>query len=145
MERARLVLYPDERLRVKCEPVPEGEGAELVAALVQVLEREGGAGLAAPQIGSGLRVCVIGSGSSTNVLINPEIVKRSKKTSVDVEGCLSMPGTMASVRRNNSVTVRARDLNGDTRRVKATGFMARVMQHEIDHLDGILIIDRKEA
>jgi peptide deformylase len=103
-----------------------------------------GVGLAAPQLGVSQRVLVyrVGPDAPLNVLVNPEVEWRSDDTEVLDEGCLSIPGITVDVDRAVHVRVRARDEEGGDRSVEASGLEARVIQHEIDHLDGVLILDR---
>jgi peptide deformylase len=109
-------------------------------------------GLAAPQIGESLRLVVVeytededeNAKPKKYVLINPEIVKRSEETVTDLEGCLSLPGLVGSVERHQSVTVKAKNRFGKPLKIEAEEWLARIFQHEIDHLDGVLYIDRAE-
>lgn len=102
------------------------------------------AGLAAPQIGVSLRVIIIRQPEMDDViLINPEVV-RKKGVHVVNEACLSVPGYMGSLQRAEAVTVKGIDVNGKETRIKAEGFLAQALQHEIDHLNGTLYIDRVE-
>ncbi|MBZ4687183.1 MAG: peptide deformylase [Clostridia bacterium] len=103
-----------------------------------------GVGLAAPQIGVSKRVIVVDVGEGLIELINPEIVSASKKTAKEVEGCLSIPGVEEEVTRPLKVVVEGLNRNGEKITIKAKGLLARALQHEIDHLDGILFIDRVE-
>lgn len=143
--------YSTEALRTPALPVlsydPEAKLDVLVRDMRETMEYFGGIGLAAPQVGVGLRVIVVGIEGGPHVaLANPVIEWRSEKTVVDTEGCLSLPGVVRQVRRPRRVRVQAVDL--DTLRVvtiEAKDLYARVLQHEIDHLDGILIIDRPEV
>lgn len=100
-----------------------------------------GVGLAAPQIGILRRYCVVDVGDGIIELINPVIEEQSGSQSGE-EGCLSIPGRYEEVERPMNVTVRAQDRNGKTFKIKAEGFKARALCHEIDHLDGILYIDK---
>jgi peptide deformylase len=100
-----------------------------------------GAGLAAPQIGVSKQIAVIDVGEGPICLINPEIVK-SEGEEIDVEGCLSIPGLRAYVKRSTSVIVKALDERGRPIRVVGEGLLARALQHEIDHLNGVLMTDR---
>ena len=109
-----------------------------------------GVGLAAPQIGIGARAIVVMLGARTDsprveFYVNPRIVQRSDDVTLDYEGCLSVPDICGLVRRNRSVVIEHGMPEGTTRRVEATGFDARIFQHEIDHLDGVLYIDRVEG
>jgi len=101
-----------------------------------------GVGLAAPQVGILRRYCIVDVGDGLIELINPVIEKQSGKQT-DSEGCLSIPGQSKEVTRPMKVTVRAQDRNGNTFTVEGEGLKARAFCHEIDHLDGILYIDRK--
>ena len=100
-----------------------------------------GVGLAAPQIGILRRYCVVDVGDGLIELVNPVIEEQSGSQSGE-EGCLSIPGRYEEVERPMNVTVRAQDRNGKTFKIKAEGFKARALCHEIDHLDGILYIDK---
>jgi peptide deformylase len=93
-------------------------------------------------VGSSLRLCVIEEGGSEYVLINPTITAKSKTKIISEEGCLSFPGKFFQIKRNEKVQVRYLDKNGKNGKIKAAGLLARALQHEIDHLEGILIIDR---
>ncbi len=102
-----------------------------------------GVGLAAPQVGETIRVLVAEYEDQAVALINPEIIKASEEEVLGTEGCLSIPGLVGdNVPRHVSVVVKARDPKGKEIRVKAEGWFARILQHEIDHLDGVLYIDR---
>ncbi|HHW08967.1 MAG TPA: peptide deformylase [Firmicutes bacterium] len=100
-----------------------------------------GVGLAAPQVGISERLIVVDYGEGPLHLINPEIVSASGKT-IDSEGCLSIPGVSGYVERAAEVVVNALDTKGRVRRIEAEGMFARILQHEIDHLDGVLFIDK---
>ena len=114
----------------------------LIDDLAETMLAAPGAGLAAPQIGIPLRVCVVkGDENQIWALANPEIVK-SDGVQVGYEGCLSYPGWVGEVARYETVVVKGRNRRGKEVRIKSTGFTARAFQHEIDHLDGILFIDR---
>jgi peptide deformylase len=103
-----------------------------------------GVGLAAPQVGVPRRLFTFDSGEEAGAYANPEIIWRSDETQESDEGCLSIPGIYFPVTRALSVTVRARTLEGGSVERSAEGFLARIFQHEIDHLDGTLFIDRLE-
>jgi peptide deformylase len=140
-------IYPDPVLRLKCRPVTEIDARvrKLAADMVETMHAAPGVGLAAPQVGVDLRLAVVDvtigeDPSQVRVLINPEVVERSGLES-EVEGCLSLPGITDKVDRPAFVTVRAQDLEGLSVELKAEGFHARALCHEIDHLDGILFPD----
>ena len=101
-----------------------------------------GVGLAAPQIGVPRRLFTFDSGEESGSYANPEIVRRSEETQEGEEGCLSIPGVYFPVVRALSVTIRAQTLAGETVTHDAEGFLARIFQHEIDHLNGVLFVDR---
>ncbi len=112
--------------------------------MLETMHHAQGVGLAAPQIGNSLRLIVLGvPGENEIVLVNPEIVRRSGEYLLP-EGCLSIPGYIGEVKRSESVTVKGRDLNGKEIRIKAEGLLAQALEHEIDHINGLLYIDRLE-
>lgn len=114
----------------------------LLDDLAETMLAAPGAGLAAPQVGVGLRVIVVkGDDNQIFGLVNPELVK-GKGIQVGYEGCLSYPGWVGEVPRYESVVVKGRNRHGKEVRIKSEGFTARAFQHELDHLDGILFIDR---
>jgi peptide deformylase len=120
---------------------------ELVATMFETMAVEGGVGLAANQVGKSLRICTIEVPMSDNVkqrfaLINPRLIKKSKKVETLEEGCLSFPGIYGQITRFWEVTVEAEDLQGKTLTIAGQGLLARALQHEIDHLDGQVFIDR---
>lgn len=126
---------------------------ELVDDMVETMHSADGVGLAAPQIGISQRIIVVQLPEEYEhplagrlfALVNPEIVERSEEEEVENEGCLSIPNIIGPVRRSLRVTVKGKDARGRPTRVEAEGFLARAFQHEIDHLDGILFIDRVES
>jgi len=99
-------------------------------------------GIAAPQVGQSLRIIVVKLDNQILVLINPVIKKTSFRQTTIEEGCLSLPGVSVPVKRPNKVTIEALNIEGQLIKIKAKDFLAHVIQHEIDHLDGILIIDK---
>jgi len=124
----------------------------LAEDMVETMHEAYGVGLAGPQIGLPIRIFVAEipeeennpQSGKTYVLVNPKIIKAGREQVLGEEGCLSIPGIYGDVWRSEEVVVRAQDVNGKEIRVRARGFLARVFQHEIDHLDGILFIDRVE-
>lgn len=118
----------------------------LIEDMRETMHAASGVGLAAPQVGESLRVCVIDLSAGHRpdqlmVLINPEILSRDGMQLLE-EGCLSVPGVEATVPRPARVSVRALDRDGQSRELRAEGLLARALQHEIDHLDGVLFLDR---
>jgi peptide deformylase len=142
--------YPDPSLRNAATSVAEvdEEVQQLAERMLDVMERAHGVGLAAPQLGILRRILVYRASDEDEpkVLINPELVERSDETEVGTEGCLSLLGgeLQVPVARHLRVRVAGRDASGDAVDMDVEGFEARVIQHEIDHLDGILIFDRAE-
>jgi len=113
--------------------------------MVETMQHTNGVGLAAPQVGVPLRVIVLQMpGEEPMAIINPEIVKRAGEREV-TEGCLSIPGYAGEIKRSVSVTVKGWDRQGKTIRIKATGLMAQALEHELDHLNGVLYVDHIES
>ena len=140
-------LPGDLVLRQKARRVTTTDSSiqRLIDDMVETMQQASGVGLAAPQIGVPLRVVVIQLPDEEPVaLINPEIVKRSGEREV-VEGCLSVPGYAGDIKRSVSVTVKARDRQGKSVRIKASGLMAQALEHELDHLNGVLFVDHVES
>jgi len=132
-------------LRTKAKKVSRFDAylERLVADMFETMREAPGVGLAGPQIGESIRVLVAEYEDESVALVNPEIIKSSEETELGTEGCLSIPGYVGdNVPRALKVTVKARDPKGKEIRIKAEGWFARILQHEIDHLDGVLFIDR---
>ncbi len=154
MALREIVTFPNEVLRKKADPVTvfDKELQVLVDDMIETMREAPGVGLAAPQIGLSKRLVVIEFGSEYDetipkqvfVLANPEIIDRSDETVRGIEGCLSVPDLVGSVDRAAVVTVRAQDPTGKTIKIRAEGWLARIFQHEIDHINGVLYTDRAE-
>ncbi len=146
-----------DRIRTLGDPVLKQETRDvsmfgedltgLLETMFEVMDREQGVGLAAPQIGVQKRLMVWRHPETEEryVLVNPRIVERSEETQLAEEGCLSIPGRVMEVERAERVVVEGSDVSGAPVRVEAMGLLARIMQHEIDHLEGNLILDRTSA
>ena len=126
----------------------------LAEDMVETLRDSGGVGLAAPQVGESIRMIVVeyheddsveDSPKKTDKVINPEIIWRSEETVDGDEGCLSIPGYVGTVTRNESIKVKGLSVFGRPLKISASGWLARIFQHEIDHLEGICYIDRASA
>ena len=139
--------YGDPVLRRRAAPVEvvTPEIRRLVEDMVDTMYDEVGIGLAAPQVGASIRLMVVGDeeGRGAEALVNPVITQQGGTVTAE-EGCLSLPGIFAQVVRSEWVTLEAHDLQGRARTITARGLRARVLQHEMDHLDGVLFIDRLE-
>jgi len=143
----KIIVEGDPILRERAKEVPPAsfgtpELDRLVDDLIETMRSAGGVGIAAPQIGVGLRVFIADSADGPVALADPVIVGHSAKTTTEEEGCLSVPGRFGQVPRYRSVDVEARAIDGTKLKFTADGYFARVLQHEYDHLEGILIIDR---
>jgi peptide deformylase len=138
---------PDPVLRKKTKRVTTIDKSikKLISDMLETLHaEEGRAGLAAPQVGISLRITVIGIPEQEDIiLINGEIVRRKGQRLVN-EGCLSIPGYVGELYRAESVTAKGLDINGKEVRIKGEGLLAQALEHEIDHLNGVLYIDRLE-
>ncbi|WP_100644174.1 peptide deformylase [Alteromonas facilis] len=140
-----VLSFPDERLRTVAEPVEAVDDSikQLVADMFDTMRDENGIGLAATQVNVHKRVVVMDVSEEQNeprVFINPEIIEKNGST-VSEEGCLSVPGNYAKVDRAEYVKVRALNENGETFELEAHGLLAICIQHELDHLKGVLFVD----
>ena len=142
-----IILAPDPRLTTPCEPVDAVDGAleGLMDDMLDTMYAAPGIGLAAPQIGVLKRFFVVDVGDDDSrdprFFINPEITARSETRSVYEEGCLSLPKQYADVERADAISVSYEDRTGTKQSLDADGMLARCIQHEMDHLDGILFVD----
>ena len=140
-------IAPDLVLRQKSKRVRSIDGSirKLISNMLETMHSVSGVGLAAPQIGVPLRVIVIGIPEQEDIaLVNPGLVRRKGERLIN-EGCLSIPGYVGQIKRADSVTVKGRDPNGKEMRIKADGLLAQALEHEIDHLNGVLYIDYLES
>lgn len=143
----KIVTVPDPILTNKTKPVEKitPDILKLVNDMIETCRKANGIGLAAPQIGKSIRLCIINLehlGIPPFALINPKITKKSWKKIEMEEGCLSIPGIYGIVKRPKKITVRALNLEGVISQLEAGDLLARVIQHEVDHLDGILITSK---
>ena len=140
-----MIYYPNEILRKKSLPVENPDIKEissLIDDMIQTMESHRGIGLAAPQIGKNIRLVIVDTENGPLPLLNPVITKRSFRKENGDEGCLSIPEIFGTVKRPVRITVKAQNIQGETVTFPADGLFARVIQHEIDHIDGILFIDK---
>jgi peptide deformylase len=124
--------------------VVDTEIRDLIREMGQMMYAARGVGLAAPQVGRSIRLLVYDAGTGLRPIINPKITKMKGEQREPEEGCLSIPGLRGIVPRAQEIHVQAQDGDGRPIRLRATGFEARILQHEIDHLDGVLFIDRAD-
>lgn len=150
MALREVVQFPDPRLKEVSKPITEvtDELRELARDMIEVMYDEPGIGLAAPQVGAGVRMFVIDTEwsdeeneKSPTVVLNPEISDREGRITWE-EGCLSVPDYNATVERDAQITLTGQDLDGNPIEERAEGLRAVCIQHEVDHLDGVLFIDR---
>lgn len=139
-----IIKYPNPILKKKSEEVKEitEEIKNLSQKMVEMMIENEGIGLAAPQAGELKRIIVVQTDKGAEVFINPKIIARSKETELMEEGCLSFPKLFLKIKRAKGVQIETLTLEGQKLTIKTEGLMARVFQHEIDHLDGVLFIDR---
>jgi peptide deformylase len=154
MALREITTFPEEVLRQKAQEVEifDEDLADLVDDMIETMREAPGVGLAAPQIGISKRIIVVEFGDEEDdsfpkqlyVMVNPEIIKQSKDTIPGIEGCLSVPGLVGKVSRSSVVTVKGQDIHGKPIKIRAQGWLARIFQHEIDHINGILYTDRAD-
>ena len=146
--KRKILIEPDPILRKKCEPIEKvnDDIRNLMKDMLQTMYDAPGIGLAAVQIGVLKRLVVIDISKEEKkrdplFLINPEILSKSENTSVYEEGCLSLPGQFAEIERPAKCLLKYVDLNGKEKKLKADGLLSTCIQHEVDHLNGVLFID----
>jgi peptide deformylase len=154
MAEMKIVTVPDEILRVRTQKVVEFDKKfqQLVDDMVETMRAAPGVGLAAPQVGISKKLVVVEYGDDENedapkklyVVANAEIVKKSAETEMGIEACLSVPNLIGDVERHVQIVVQGQNKIGKPIRIKAKGWLARIFQHEIDHLNGVLYTDLAE-
>jgi peptide deformylase len=154
MSILEIATLPQAVLRQKARKISDfgPDLQRLVDDMVDTMRQAPGVGLAAPQVGESFRLIVVEYGDEEDeevppklyVMMNPEITRASQETVLGTEGCLSIPGIQGEVERNEAVTVKGVNRHGSPMTVKTKGWLARIFQHEIDHLDGVLFVDRAE-
>ena len=142
-----LVIYPSPVLRNKTreigiEELQQPKIQQLILDMKKTMLESDGIGLAAIQVGENIRLAVINTSDGVLALVNPIIISKSFRKSIGDEGCLSVPGVFGLVKRPIKIRIQAIDSKGKEVKFTAAGMFARVIQHEVDHLDGILFIDR---
>jgi len=139
--------YPDPILKKKTERVSEitNETKKLIQDMKETMEKNQGVGLAANQVGIDERIIVVKTGTKPGdflALVNPRILEKSRKIEMGEEGCLSIPGLFLNIKRAKKIEIEGIKEDGEKIKIEAEGLLARIFQHEIDHIEGILIIDR---
>jgi peptide deformylase len=147
MKSLEIKKFNESVLRRKCEEVENitSEIKELVLDMEETMKKNQGIGLAANQVGISKRIIMVQidlRGSKVIGLINPRIVKKGSEKEIREEGCLSFPNISLDIKRSKEIEIEALDISGQEIKMKAKGLSARVIQHEIDHLDGILFFNR---
>jgi peptide deformylase len=143
---SRIRQYGDTVLRMKAREVEtfDQDLERLVERMTALMHEANGVGLAANQVGVLRRLFVFADGEEDRVVVNPVITKASKETEVDDEGCLSLRAVLVPVERSTAVTIEGVDAKGEPVRLELEAPASRIVQHELDHLDGVLIIDRTD-
>ena len=134
---SKILLKPNQKVEVIDEKIKK-----LIFDMEETMHAAEGCGLAAPQVGINFRLAVVDPGDRLITLINPEIIKTSKKSEIMGEGCLSLPGIEVKVKRFWQIEVKTLNIEGKEIKFKTEGLLARIIQHEIDHLNGKLILDK---
>jgi peptide deformylase len=146
---AQIRQYPDPALRLRAHEVEEFDDnlRRLADRMINLMHDANGVGLAGTQVGTLQRLFVFRSREEDDArtVVNPVIVERSDETAADVEGCLSLQGVLVPVERSVSLTLEGQDERGKPLRLELEDHAARVVQHELDHLDGVLIVDRTDS
>ena len=147
MSHLEVLKNPNKELRVKSrelsvEEIQSEKIQVLIENIKETMVAENGIGLAAPQIGEHVRLIIVETGKGNTAFFNPRIIKKSERLVDSEEGCLSIPGVYGIVKRHKSIMLEALDRDGKTVKIKTGGLLSFVFQHEIDHLDGILFIDK---
>lgn len=144
MSILKILKYPNPILKRKSKSIKniDAKIKKLISDMIETMHKAPGVGLAAPQVGENIRLIVADTGDGPFSLVNPVLKHKNKILQTFEEGCLCLPGIVGPVERPSEVTVEGLDKNGKKVTIEAKGFLATVLQHEIDHLDGIVFIDK---
>lgn len=153
MGTRQIIKMPDPMLRRKAHKIEKFDQAlrKLVEDMIYTMREEPGVGLAAPQVNISIRLIVVeyplddqveDAKPTLFVFANPEIIEKSTETEFGIEGCLSVPELLGEVERNTKIVVSGFDQFGKKQKISASGWLARIFQHEIDHINGVLFVDR---
>lgn len=141
----KIITNPNPILRKKAAGVTNPLAPDiqkLIPEMIKIMKASDGIGIAAPQVGESIQLIVVNTKDGPLVLFNPKIISKSFRKEDQEEGCLSVPGVFGIVKRHKKVKVNALDIKGKETKINAQGLFARVLQHEIDHINGILFIDK---
>lgn len=139
----QIITYPNSILRKKSQLIEDfSDLKKFIPEFTKTMQEKEGIGLAAPQVGKSIRLITIQTKNGPKTFINPKITSKSFKKKIAEEGCLSLPKIFGKVKRSTKISVKFQDQDGNKHKLTAQGLYARVLQHEIDHLDGILFIDK---
>lgn len=142
----KIITYPNPVLEKKSDKIKDPldpKIQKLIKDMFQAMKDNNGVGLAAPQVGKSVQLCVIEENGESYVLINPKITAKSRDCEIAEEGCLSFPGKFLTISRYAKIKVRYLNEKGEKCKIKAEGLLSRALQHEIDHLKGDLFINKK--
>jgi len=139
-----IVKYPNPLLKKRSEEVKEisEDVKNLIKDMEEAMVKNNGIGLAAPQVGESKRIIIIQDGQEIKVFVNPVIIKKSRDKEIMEEGCLSLPNVYFKIKRSKEIEVESLNEKRERLKIRAKGKPARIIQHEVDHLDGILFINR---
>ena len=138
-----ITTYPNKELFNPTRDIPKDQIKAETFSMLEILRKEGSIGLSANQVGLPLNMCVIElTHSDAKILLNPRITKMSDKMNISREGCLSLPGASIKINRHENIVVEYETVRGETEKLEAEGLLSYCLQHEIDHLNGILMINR---
>lgn len=145
-----VTIYPNQELYKPTRDIPKKDiksetFSQIGSSMLEILRAKGGIGLSANQVGLPLNMCVIELGVDPKIMLNPRIIKMSNEKEASREACLSIPGTSVVVQRHKTVTVAYESVTGETEEIDADGLLSYCLQHEIDHLKGVLMINRISA
>ncbi|MFA6526754.1 MAG: peptide deformylase [Candidatus Buchananbacteria bacterium] len=141
----KIITHPNPILRQKAKPIKDISTEEiqaLIPELADLMLKSDGLGIAAPQVAKSIRLIIVRYKDDNLALLNPKIISKSILKEIDEEGCLSVPNVYGQVKRCKKITVKFQDTQGKMRKMTGEGLFARVIQHEVDHLDGVLFIDK---
>lgn len=141
----KIITHPNPILRQKAKPIKntaDPELQKLIPELAELMLKSDGLGIAAPQVAKSIRLIIVRYKDGTLAMVNPKITSRSLLKEIDEEGCLSVPNMFGQVKRCKKITVKYQDERGKIHKLSGQGLLARVIQHETDHLDGVLFIDK---